>query len=221
MIAAKMAGVGRRRVPYLWVEFVAIFVAAPAGFALFQPRGLLIVGMWVLAAGALLLLLTDRSYDRRELVRVRGVKRELRRIGWMFVPLGFGMAVLMNKLMPEAFCYFPRERPVLWAAIMGLYPIFSVLPQSVIWRSFFLHRYRPLVGAGWPAVVAAAMMFGYAHVLFLNPVAPALTFAGGLLFTHTHLRTRSLPIAAIEHAMYGCLAFTLGYGQFLYTGNTG
>jgi membrane protease YdiL (CAAX protease family) len=219
MIAAKMAAVGRRSTPYLWVELLAIFVAAPAGFALFQPRGLLIVGMWVLAAGALLLLLTDRSYDRRSLVRLRGLKRELRRILWMFVPLGFAMAVLMNKLMPEAFCYFPRERPVLWGAIMLLYPIFSVLPQSVIWRSFFLHRYRRLIGCGRPAMVTAAMMFGYAHVLFLNPVAPALTFAGGLLFTYTHLRARSLPIAAVEHAMYGCLAFTLGYGQFLYTGN--
>lgn len=212
----------KRSIYYLWFELLAIFVAAPTAFALWRLLGRgerwLIPGLWIMAAGSMLLLLTDKSFDRRELFRIEGIGSAGRGIVLRFVPLGTLMAVIMYVVWPEHFLNFPRQVPVIWALVMVLYPVFSVLPQSVTWRSLYLHRYRRLNGEGWPAIVGGAALFGYGHIVLGNLIAPLLTFIGGLMFLSTHRKYRSLPIAALEHALYGCWAFTLGYGEFLYGG---
>jgi len=214
--------VAKRANFYLWIELAAIFIAAPTAFALWRLLGRgerwLIPGLWIMAAGGLLLLLTDKSFDRRELYRIEGIGAALRGIVVRFVPLGLSMALIMYVVWPEYFMNFPRGAPLIWGLVMVLYPIFSVLPQSVTWRSLYLHRYRRLTGEGWPAIVGGAALFGYGHIVLGNFIAPMLTLVGGLMFLSTHRRYRSLPIAALEHALYGCWAFTLGYGQFLYGG---
>jgi hypothetical protein len=45
-----------------------------------------------------------------------------------------------------------------------------------------------------------------------------LTFFGGYLFAYTYAKTRSLLLVSIEHALYGCLLYTIGLGRFFYTG---
>jgi membrane protease YdiL (CAAX protease family) len=45
-----------------------------------------------------------------------------------------------------------------------------------------------------------------------------MTLVGGLLFAHTYWKTRSLLVSAIEHALYGCLLYTIGLGRFFYHG---
>ncbi|WP_234730087.1 hypothetical protein [Acidocella facilis] len=46
----------------------------------------------------------------------------------------------------------------------------------------------------------------------------ALTLAGGWLFARSYAATRSLTFSGVEHALYGCLVFTIGLGQYFYTG---
>jgi membrane protease YdiL (CAAX protease family) len=101
---------------------------------------------------------------------------------------------------------------------MGLYPIFSVLPQSITWRAFVLHRYRPLFGRGIVMLLVASIAFAFIHLVFWNVEAVVLTAIGGLMFTWTHMRTGSMLAGALEHALYGCWAFTIGFGRFLYGG---
>ena len=67
-------------------------------------------------------------------------------------------------------------------------------------------------------VLASAAAFSYGHIVFHNWVAVALTAAGGLIFGQTYRLTRSIPWTAIEHSLYGCALFTLGYGEFLVGG---
>lgn len=55
-----------------------------------------------------------------------------------------GAAVLaLGHALPgvEPFA-FARERSILWVAVLLLYPILSALPQELIFRVFFFHRYR-------------------------------------------------------------------------------
>ncbi|MEC8560714.1 MAG: CPBP family intramembrane glutamate endopeptidase, partial [Planctomycetota bacterium] len=61
----------------------------------------------------------------------------------------------------------------------------------------------------------------FSHVIFLNLTAPLLTLVGGAIFMRTYLRSGSGWIADLQHALLGDIAFTIGYGQWLYAGPVG
>jgi hypothetical protein len=109
----------------------------------------------------------------------------------------------------------PRQRPRLWWLLVVGYPGASALPQGVVWRVFFVHRYAALLDANRLLVLGGAA-FAVAHLTFRNPTAVALTGVGGVLFLDTYLETHSMLLATIEHGAYGILVFTLGLGRYLY-----
>jgi membrane protease YdiL (CAAX protease family) len=80
------------------------------------------------------------------------------------------------------------------------------------------HRYRPVFRGRWPMIIASAVAFGYAHVVFDSALAVGLSSVGGGLFALTYDRTRSTLICAIEHTLYGCFIFTVGLGVHFYAG---
>lgn len=102
--------------------------------------------------------------------------------------------------------------------ITVFYPWLSVYPQNVIYRAFFCHRYRPILGSGWPLVFVNAAAFSFGHIMFNNWVVILLTLVGGVIFTRTYLKSRSLLLATTEHAIYGLFCFYLGVGVFLVYG---
>jgi membrane protease YdiL (CAAX protease family) len=67
--------------------------------------------------------------------------------------------------------------------------------------------------------VASATLFGLHHYIFHNWLAVALTLLGGIKFVLTYRRSRSLPLTCVEHAIYGCLVFTVGLGVFFHGGS--
>lgn len=67
-------------------------------------------------------------------------------------------------------------------------------------------------------VWVAAVVFAFGHIVFGNWLAVVLTGIGGWLFGTTYRRTASLGLVAVEHALYGCAIFTIGYGQFFLDG---
>jgi len=67
-------------------------------------------------------------------------------------------------------------------------------------------------------IIANAVAFSVGHVVFHNWPAVALTLLGGWLFANTYERTSSLRLVAVEHALYGCAVFTIGYGAFFFEG---
>jgi membrane protease YdiL (CAAX protease family) len=119
---------------------------------------------------------------------------------------------------PESFFGLPLHRPLLWILILFAYPLISVAPQEIIYRAFFCHRYAPLFGRGTGMELASAAAFGFAHIVFGNWIAVALTLAGGWLFARAYLQTRSLPFVAVQHALYGGTIFTVGLGHYFFYG---
>ncbi len=126
--------------------------------------------------------------------------------------------VVTLMVVPEWFFSFPRERPSLWILVMVLYPVLSVWPQEMIYRAFIYRRYSPLFGTGAGYIFASALAFGYMHIIFVNAISVALSAAGGFLFAGNYARNRSLALVSVEHALYGCLIFTVGLGRFFFTG---
>ena len=70
-------------------------------------------------------------------------------------------------------------------------------------------------------IVINALLFGWAHMLYGNWLAIVLSGIGGALFMDTYLRTRSVRLVCIEHALYGNLIFTIGLGEYFYSGWAG
>jgi hypothetical protein len=96
------------------------------------------------------------------------------------------------------------------------YPVFSAYPQELFYRAFFFLRYKPPFGDGTGMIAASAAVFGFAHIIFGNWVAIAMTASGGVLFGCTYRKTGSLVLTCLEHALFGDLSFTVGIGQFFY-----
>ncbi|MCL4740666.1 MAG: CPBP family intramembrane metalloprotease [Phycisphaerales bacterium] len=203
-------------------ELLAMFVAGPTLYAALDPGpGWLFPALWAWAAACLWLLLRDASFDRRRLWNARGALRAGGRVAAAFVPLGAAIGLAVAVFDAESLFSLPRRRPELWATIMLLYPLVSVYPQEVIFRVFFFHRYAALFPRPSTMVAASALAFGLVHVVFHNWIAVAMTLAGGLLFAATYARTRSALAVSVEHALYGCLIFTIGLGEHFYSGRGG
>jgi membrane protease YdiL (CAAX protease family) len=109
-----------------------------------------------------------------------------------------------------------RHKPALWALIMIVYPVLSVVPQEIVFRTFFFHRYRSLFAHERVSVVTNAALFAFAHIIFRNWVAVIVSFVAGLVWAMTYLGSRSLLAVSIEHALYGNFVFTLGIGYYFY-----
>ncbi len=81
-----------------------------------------------------------------------------------------------------------------------------------------MHRYASLFPSQLVLIVVSAAAFAFMHIIFRNPLAVTLTFAGGLLFAWRYKVTGSLFTSSLEHALYGCWLFTIGLGQYFYHG---
>ena len=108
-----------------------------------------------------------------------------------------------------------KNNPVLWLSVCFFYSVFSVLPQELLYRSFFFKRYSVLFKNTTFLILINALLFSLAHTLFLNIYISALTLIGGFAFALTYQKNKSLLFTSIEHAIYGCWIFTLGIGEYL------
>ncbi len=122
----------------------------------------------------------------------------------------------MLHFEPENFLILPRTQTWLWLAIMIFYPIFSALPQEIIYRLFFIQRYKTLFTNEKLLWVMNALLFGLAHLLFHNPIAVLGGVLMGIFWYQTYVRTGSLWAVTLEHALYGNFIYTIGFGHYFY-----
>jgi membrane protease YdiL (CAAX protease family) len=108
-----------------------------------------------------------------------------------------------------------RKKPILWITICFFYSFFSVLPQELLYRSFFFSRYNTLFKSPFSLIIINAIAFSLAHSIFNNIYISILTLIGGFVFAATYHKTKSLLFTSIEHAIYGSWLFTLGIGEYL------
>ena len=205
---------------YLAVEGLCLFGGLPA--VLFLVRSslshLIIPLLLLFAVGCGTLLWADRAFSASNAWGPLPTGEPLRRVVHRLA-IGGGLLTLgMAVWSPELLGAFVRERPVIWALLMIVYPLLSVYPQELIFRAFLFHRYAPLLPSATAKIMASAGAFGWAHVVFGNWTAPLLSAAGGLLFALTYARTGSLRLAAVEHALWGGLIFSVGLGRYFYSG---
>ncbi|AXC10718.1 hypothetical protein ACPOL_1370 [Acidisarcina polymorpha] len=162
------------------------------------------------------MLLRDPGFDRSLLWNPAPLANSLNSIliPFALAVVGIGLGVL--HFAPRLLFNFVRVNPGLWALVMLLYPVLSVYPQSIIYRAFLMHRYQTLFISPWALILGSGMAFSLMHLIFRNPLAPALTLIGGILFAYRYQRTGSLFVSSLEHSLYGCFLFTIGLGRYFY-----
>lgn len=208
----------RGRRAWIAAEVLLVFVIGPALLAVMNTRGLLFPAIWLLGLYAWVALRRSAGGDRRELVRLpRGsvwVSAGLTALAW--VALAGSLLLALN---PEALFGFPRRSPGVWLVVMIGYPLLSVPGQEIAFRSLVFARLEALLPGRLGAVVwAQAGLFAWAHIVMWNWWAVLFCMIGGVLIGRTYARHRSLPLAIAQHALYGCLMFTVGWGQYFVAG---
>jgi membrane protease YdiL (CAAX protease family) len=199
-------------------ELILLFAAAPWAVAA-GPTWLVVPAIWLGAGLCSVILLRDPSYPRERwrLLPSRG------EIAAVLLRWGAGallLTVLIAWWRPQALFSFTRQRPALWLIVMAAYPLLSAWPQEIIFRAFFLHRYRQLFTRR-TLLLASAVAFAWAHIVMHNGLAIAVCFLGGMMLARTYQRSSSIPLAAFEHGLWGDLLFTVGLGSFFYAGARG
>src|SRR5687768_14022719 len=140
---------------------------------------------------ALVLLFRDRTFDRGELLRIEALRTGWKSVLGRFIPLAAVLAVLFFVLQPAPPFAFPREHTLHWFFFSLFFPLVPAYPEELVFRVFFLNRYRGLFGYRPLRIFASALSFSLAHLHLANPWALSLSFAGGLLFAYTFERSRS------------------------------
>lgn len=204
-----------------WMEFGAAFVVLPIAVGRWINPVWWVPALWVIAAAAWCVLWCDAGvrphgfWARIDWARARAHAKQM---GGRFV---CAAGVIIGGILwfePDRFLRFPVEQPLFWLAVMLLYPVLSVYPQELLYRRYFFHRFAGILPQATARVLASALTFGWMHLIFRNEIAVIFTMLGGWLFADTYRRSGSLRLACAEHALYGNLVFTIGLGEFFYSG---
>ena len=202
----------------LIAEFVMLFVVLPLGYR-FSPRPLPALPLlWLVAVYCYWRLRGDRTFSQTQLWNPQPFTGQLASILLIFAVGAATIWVGVQLVAQELLFGFVRTHPGFWALVMMFYPVLSVYPQAIVYRSFLMHRYASILPSEAALIVASAAAFAFMHIVFRNPLAVGLTFAGGLLFAWRYATTSSLLTSSVEHALYGCWLFTIGLGQYFYHG---
>ncbi|MDX2002700.1 MAG: CPBP family intramembrane glutamic endopeptidase [Chitinophagales bacterium] len=198
----------------LWLEMLLLFVGLPTLYYFRLMPVHFIVPMSLLSIGAVIYLYRHHGFNNRSF-GLNGFQnwRSFLLAGTLYVAISIA---IVYWFFPENLFIIVRERPQLWLLIMCFYPIFSALPQEILFRGFFMQRYAPLFEKQWQLIVVNGILFGLAHLMFGHWVSVILSAVGGFYLANQYLQHRSILLSAILHGILGNWIFTVGLGHFFY-----
>jgi len=198
----------------LWLEFLVLFVTLPLLVCL--PIGLWIkVGLIAIGFGFVIKTLRVQQYKFRHIGNngiPSGMKIRMFIILGLLIPASI---VFVNANDPQVLFQVVRNKPLVWVLIFFVYGFLSVIPQEIIYRSFFFSRYESLFENNTVLILVNAFVFSLCHLFFLNTLVMVITFVGGIIFAYTYSKTKSLLLVSLEHTLYGYWIFTVGMGDML------
>ena len=207
---------------YIGIEFILLCCVFPTYIWMTNSGNAMFGFLWAASAYCLLLILLLRDIDWKREIGLKEVNwLNLKSILSRWVVATIFILIFTYFYRPDRFLYIPLEAPGIIPFLILAYPVLSALPQEFIFCSFFMRRYGQFIKSDSLKIIASAIVFGYAHMLFINWVAPVFSFFGGLIFAYTYIKTRSLALVTIEHSLYGNSIFLAGIGYYFYSGDIG
>lgn len=203
----------------LALEFFLLCICLPTVIIVFKLAPYMFAFLWGAALYCLFTLRTQHGEHLKKLWKwdaVTWVAMKPLLIRWIFASVG--MIAFIYFVDPDRMFGIVRERPQIIPFLLVMYPLVSALPQELIFCSFFFERYKKFFRTDIAIIIASAIVFAYAHVLYINWIAPFLSLIAGLIFATTYARTKSLALVTIEHGLYGNVLFLVGLGWYFYGG---
>ena len=133
-------------------------------------------------------------------------------ISLVFVISGFLYTMILDR---NLLFNLPKNYFFLWVAVMIFYPIFSVIPQEIIFRVLFFERYSCLFKNQFLYLILNSIIFAYIHLVFQNFHAFFITLITSPVFAHAYVN-KSFKTCFLTHTIGGQLVFTYGLGNFFY-----
>lgn len=197
-----------------WFELIAIFIGLPLLYFFDLIPFHKFIPLLIVFSILLFIILRDKSFSRYKL-GFNGF-RDWKPILFRFIIFAVLSIIVIFFSAPQHLFMLPKENTSLWILIMVFYPMWSVYPQELIYRTWFFRRYRALVTEERTFFILNAVLFSFSHIIFRNWLAIIMTFAGGLMFAYTYRKSNSLMVVFTEHMLYGNFIFTVGIGHYFY-----
>ncbi len=212
----------RARVPAIGthlrrVEFLLVFFLAPLIYAFFRESSP-IYFLVILALFSGIVLYRNNDFRNEIFTNKAHWLKDMPRVMKQFLGISLALICVIYIFLPGQLFYCLRQHFTLWLSLMIIYPLLAVYPQELIYRAFLFHRYRHIAGEERYLIHFSAVAFAFGHIIYFHPISVLLTLFGGYLFSWTYVKTRSLLAVSFEHALYGCLMYTVGLGRYFYTG---
>ena len=133
-------------------------------------------------------------------------------ISLVFIISGFFYTMILDR---NLLFNLPKNYFFLWVAVMIFYPIFSVIPQEIIFRVLFFERYSCLFKNQFLYLILNSIIFAYIHLVFQNFHAFFITLITSPIFAYAYIN-KSFKTCFLTHTIGGQLVFTYGLGNFFY-----
>jgi uncharacterized protein len=206
--------VSSTRKTLLWVEMLVLFVGIPLlHFFKLLPFHF-IATMVVLSVIAVTYIYRHPKVSNK----VFGLNgfNDWKLIGGLFALFAVLSMLFVYLTTPDQLFIMPLTDPWRWLAIMAFYPIFSGITQELLFRGFFMERYKKLFAKPWVLIVVNGILFGLAHLMFRHWLTVFLSTLGGFIYAWLYYRYKSILIASIIHGLIGNWIFTVGLGQYFH-----
>ena len=194
------------------IEIVFLFVGTPIILWLELPKWLKGSYFFICVGYVIWLMVRKGKLHIVEKKLVHPLKT-LTNFGTRFCAIAVSSFLFLYVYDSDSLFNVISTKPMLWLGFSFIYVVLSVIPQELIYRYFFLKRYRTLFKNKWVMVLVNASLFSLAHIWFNSWIVIAFTFVGGILFLQTYRKTHSLWLVILEHSIYGIWLYTVGYGE--------
>jgi len=194
------------------IELVALFLITPIILFLKIP---IVFKVIYLLLGVIYITLISIFIENFKKIKIERIVRQkvLKLIGIRFLLIALLTTLVLYFQNKEALFNVMLKKPDLWLKFSGVYILFSVIPQELIYRTFFVKRYRELIKNKSLFILINSLLFSFAHIWFQSWIVLSFTFIGSLLFAKTYLKTKSTGLVILEHSLYGVWLYTVGYGE--------
>lgn len=197
---------------FIIIEFCFFYIFVPFIANEYLDGWLKIIPLLLIALIFLIFLLRDPNFNNKELYQLN--RRHLKRSVARVIVITVLLVWFTFWIFPHLFFGYPMEDFTGYLLTFFLYPFASVLPQELVYRVYFFHRYKEIVPEKYLLMLSNAIIFGLTHWIYGNWVAPIGTFLVSWIFIFTYLKSRSLINVSLEHYFYGMVMFTIGFGYY-------
>lgn len=197
---------------FIVLEFCFFYVFVPFIANRYLEGWFKIIPLLLIAITFLIFLLRDPDFNNKTLYRFN-VPHLRRSIGRVLV-ISILLVWFTWWIFPNLFFQYPLEDVEGYLLTFFLYPFASVLPQELVYRVYFFHRYKEIVPEKYLLMLSNAIIFGLTHWIYGNWVAPIATFLVSWIFIFNYYKSKSLLNVSLEHYFYGMVMFTFGFGYF-------